>query len=833
MPLDIQKQFGIKLLFQSLIFIAITSFAFGQVSIRSASQISTDTTDWMKKVANWQLKQSSWNSSVSWERGALHAGLMACYETTKDETYLDACRQYADSFNWQLSSTSHHADNNAVGQVFVELYLLDEQNSTRIEGTSRSFKEVSNAHIALWPDFNCNTSSDSNVWWWCDALFMAPPGLVRLSRATGDTSYTDLMHKMWSETQSCLYDTTEHLFFRDINYFYPDTQNCIGNKMFWSRGNGWVLAGTARMLQYLPLDDPNRSVYITLLQEMSAKLKEIQQSDGYWHSDLLGASCYDNPETSGTGFFTFGIAWGINNGLIDETTYVSTIMAGWDALKAGVQSNGMLGWVQPVGEDPKSTSATTTDVFGVGAYLLAGSEVYKYQLAQDPNSIECFESYTDDTSLATSWNDGSSNGTSSTVTLGDFGDNFMELSYNNNLSPYYSETEYTFASSRNFSSNNAYYLSVLVRGNTNNDTEPIYVRIEDSSGNTSEQIMDDTSVVQIAEWYELGFQIAEFGGIDITNIKKIIIGVGSSDASVSSGAGTIRIDNIRLNRQQCSDSISGDLTLDCQVNLLDFEIIANQWLDDYKETVEPIDPGTTNLAAYWPMDGYFNDRTGNGYDATAGSSVSLDSGQTGQSAYFDATDFQSYLYCQNSTGMNLDQGATISAWIKSDSLDDQWASVVTKGVSAWRLIRNSTSSSISFHFNASGGGEYQANGSTSVIDNQWHHLCGVYDGSHIYLYIDGQLDASSSAGQVKISSDPVYIGSRINNTADRNWIGNIDEVRIYDIALSESNILYLADAEPLVQIEDPRDADLYFDGVIDIADLEVIASSWLGDSFWP
>ncbi len=289
-------------LFLFCLIVFVMSFpVFGQTGVRPASDISNDTIDWMKTVADWQLTQSSWDSSVSWERGALHAGLMACYEATKDETYLIKCREWAEKFNWQLGwNSSNHADNMACAQAYQELYFLDEQDSFRYQ----DFKDQSDDHVALWPEYTCS-GTGSDYWWWCDALFMAPPALVRLSRATGDPIYTNFMHMMWEDTQDCLYDTTEHLFFRDINYFYPGTQNCNGDKMFWSRGNGWVLAGTARTLQYLPLDDPNRPGYIILLQELSGKLRDIQQPDGYWYSDLLGPACYDNPESSGTGFFTF------------------------------------------------------------------------------------------------------------------------------------------------------------------------------------------------------------------------------------------------------------------------------------------------------------------------------------------------------------------------------------------------------------------------------------------------------------------------------------------------------------------------------------------------
>ncbi|HOK65172.1 MAG TPA: glycoside hydrolase family 2 TIM barrel-domain containing protein [Anaerohalosphaeraceae bacterium] len=270
---------------------------------------------------------------------------------------------------------------------------------------------------------------------------------------------------------------------------------------------------------------------------------------------------------------------------------------------------------------------------------------------------------------------------------------------------------------------------------------------------------------------------------------------------------------------------------DCRVDLYDLQEMARQWMEDYRQTIQPTDPGTSRLMAYWPMEGTFQDVTGNGYNAVSGGSPVFDSGRVGQSVYFDGTDDVSYLNCQNSSGLHLTTGATVCAWVKSSGMTDPWASVVTKGVSAWRLIRNNETNSISFHFNQAGGGEYQANGTTPVLDGQWHHIAGVYTGSRIQLYIDGRLEAESSAGPVNTSTDPVYIGSRVNATSTRNWIGNIDDVRIYDIALTEAQILFLAQGQPYQVIPQPtRPADLTSDGVINLDDLALFVRQWMACS---
>lgn len=266
------------------------------VRVHPASQMTGEYIDWIKKVADWQLTQSTWDDSVYWERGTLHTGMIAAFEATKDDTYQNKSLQWAQQYNWHMASDSRHADNHTCAQTYLELYFLDEQGPDRYA----HFQSVADVMVTDPRYFNCDVAGGSEVWWWCDALFMAPPAMVRLSRATGDSSYTNMMHWMWLEAEDCLYDPQEHLFFRDINYF---DDRVGGEKVFWSRGNGWVVGGIVRVLRFLPLDDPMRPHYETLFQEMAAKLASLQQPDGYWYSNLLYPEQYDLPESSGTGFF--------------------------------------------------------------------------------------------------------------------------------------------------------------------------------------------------------------------------------------------------------------------------------------------------------------------------------------------------------------------------------------------------------------------------------------------------------------------------------------------------------------------------------------------------
>jgi len=213
------------------------------------------------------------------------------------------------------------------------------------------------------------------LWWWCDALYMAPAGLARMSVVTKDKKYLDEADKQYWITYDLLYDKDEHLFYRDATYIGKKTAS--GKKVFWARGNGWVAGGLANLLAAMPGDYPTRPRYEKLFKEMAAKLASIQQPDGLWRASLLDAEQFPMAETSGTGFYCYALAWGINNGLLDRATYQPVVDKAWDALVDHRRPDGLMGWVQAVGAAPGATTADGTKPYAVGAYLLAGAEIIK------------------------------------------------------------------------------------------------------------------------------------------------------------------------------------------------------------------------------------------------------------------------------------------------------------------------------------------------------------------------------------------------------------------------------------------------------------------------
>jgi rhamnogalacturonyl hydrolase YesR len=204
---------------------------------------------------------------------------------------------------------------------------------------------------------------------------MGPTVWAKMAAITGEKKYLDFMYSEYKATTDYLYSQKDHLFYRDSRFFTKTETN--GEKVYWGRGNGWVFAGLPIIIKELPGNYENRDFFITLYKQMASKIVSLQNETGYWHASLLDPESYPNPEMSATGFFVYGLAWGINNKFLDKKTYLPAVLKGWGAMTEAVFPDGKVGWIQPIGEDPRNVTREMTEVYGVGAFLLAGSEMYR------------------------------------------------------------------------------------------------------------------------------------------------------------------------------------------------------------------------------------------------------------------------------------------------------------------------------------------------------------------------------------------------------------------------------------------------------------------------
>lgn len=311
-------------------------------------------------------------STKDWTNGAYYTGVAKAYEATGDAEYLKALQEMARKNEWQTYIRINSADDVAISYAYLYLAAIGDKDANLIP-TEDFIKK----HLA----YQQVQTRNKPLWWWCDALFMAPPVCTVLAKRNNDAVLLDEMYKHYKETYDLLYDREEHLFARDDRFLWTgasaDKKEQNGKKIFWSRGNGWVLGGLALILQDLPKDYPQRPFFEQLFKEMAVKVKGLQQPDGMWTTSLLSPESYDHTETSGSGFFTYGIAWGINNGLLNPTDFKPVVAKAWPALLKMQKPDGMVGYVQNIGFDPRPATAESWQNYGTGAFLLAGSEVLK------------------------------------------------------------------------------------------------------------------------------------------------------------------------------------------------------------------------------------------------------------------------------------------------------------------------------------------------------------------------------------------------------------------------------------------------------------------------
>ena len=334
----------------------------------------------MRRVADWQItaftnKQE--HDDLNWTNAALYRGMIDWAELSEKldgyDGYYKWLMRIGGRNQYQMSKWMYHADDIAVGQAFLDLYKKYKNERMFWPVQARTDWVVAHpAKTTMLLDYGNSYTLDR--WTWCDALFMAPPVYARMYAITGDKKYLDFMDREYHATYDYLYDKEEHLFYRDGRYF--DQREANGKKIFWGRGNGWVLGGLVDLLKLIPKKSAIRPFYEQLFKEMCARMVDTQSADGYWHASLLDPESYPAPETSSTGFIVYALAYGVNAGYLDRATYLPVVEKGWKAMLNAVDAQGKLCYVQPIGADPKKVTRSMTEVYGVGAFLLAGCQIY-------------------------------------------------------------------------------------------------------------------------------------------------------------------------------------------------------------------------------------------------------------------------------------------------------------------------------------------------------------------------------------------------------------------------------------------------------------------------
>jgi len=315
-------------------------------------------------------------ASNIWTRAVYYIGLIeGLYRIDPDPKYYNYTMTWAKYHNWNFNGGTYtrNADNQAAGQVYLALFEI-EPLPERIRFVKMSIDSMM-------------TTEKVDDWWWIDALFMAMPVFAKLGVLLNDSTYWERMYQMYWHTKTQeggggLFNPKDGLWWRDAR-FRPPYREPNGEDCYWSRGNGWVFAALARVLDILPEDAPHREEYLKTFQVMANALLKVQREDGFWNVSLHDPGHFGGPEVTGTSLFVYGFAWGIRNGILPKDGFLSAVIKGWHALSSAVHANGFLGYVQSTGMQPSDGQPVAFDRvpdfqdFAVGLFLLAGSEVYK------------------------------------------------------------------------------------------------------------------------------------------------------------------------------------------------------------------------------------------------------------------------------------------------------------------------------------------------------------------------------------------------------------------------------------------------------------------------
>lgn len=333
----------------------------------------------MKKYADYRLPSfyKKMRPSNIWTRTVYYEGLLSLYSIYPLDEYYDYAYGWADFHEWGFhrGTTTRHADNYSPGQIYLDLYRLCPNDAEKIRKTRANINMLVN-------------TPQVNEWWWIDAIQMGAPIFAKLGRLTGEQKYFDKMWAMYAYTRNehggnGMFNPKDGLWWRDQD-FDPPYKEPNGEDCYWSRGNGWVYVALTRIMDEIPADEKHRADYLADFLTMSEALKKCQREDGFWNVSLHDPDHFGGKELTGTSLFVCGMAWGINQGLLDRAEYLPIVEKAWNAMvKDAVHKNGFLGYVQGTGKEPKDGQPVTYDSvpdfedFGTGCFLLAGSEIYK------------------------------------------------------------------------------------------------------------------------------------------------------------------------------------------------------------------------------------------------------------------------------------------------------------------------------------------------------------------------------------------------------------------------------------------------------------------------
>ncbi len=349
-------------------------------------------TDVIKRVADYQIAKYGANIPIQdWLVGTFYSSFVAAYNATGDKWYYDQAYKWSKDSKWDVKKILN-ADDLCPAQTYLDLYFVNKERSI-YKGIDKRLKEYF-TRTEILPgeihsyDKKSKPFTGRNIWSWCDALYMAPPVYARMGAATGDERYFEMLHRLYWDTVDFLYSPEDKLFFRNNKSQNEKLRTPNNKRVFWGRGNGWVIGGLARVLEYLPKSDAMYNKYLELFQDLSYSVASYQMEDGMWRSCINDPEWYPLKETSGSAFYVYAIAKGVNDGLLPRDYFMPVILKGWSGLLSCVTPEGKLGYSQIVAGSPHEVRPEDNKDYATGAFILAAAEMLKLKPAEELAKIE-------------------------------------------------------------------------------------------------------------------------------------------------------------------------------------------------------------------------------------------------------------------------------------------------------------------------------------------------------------------------------------------------------------------------------------------------------------
>jgi len=337
--------------------------------------------DALRKANSYQLAHPVLDPSEAaeplrhlWLRVTWYTGVVAAWKATGDPSFLEQSLAYGRGLHWQVGEDPDGPNRLFPIQLWAELYLA-KSDRAMIEPSIKWLATpgpLTPEGSKLW--YMDAQNADSPPIPYVDSLYGAP-ALAMLAKITGNVEYRHVMDAYFDAVTARLFDHESGLYYRDPNFIGRKTPN--GRKILWSRGNGWAFAGIPRVLNYFPDQDPGRERYLAIFRRMAPELVKRQGADGLWRMNLDDQDQFPSPETSGSGFFCFGLAWGINHGVLSRKDYFPAVEKAWAGLVRNLSPEGRILSGQQEDGEPNPIVRDSTPEFVTGAFMLAGSEVYK------------------------------------------------------------------------------------------------------------------------------------------------------------------------------------------------------------------------------------------------------------------------------------------------------------------------------------------------------------------------------------------------------------------------------------------------------------------------